>query len=70
MAKQKPTAPPEPLIPDGGEENSLTNENQAKEGFNDEGVRAWYKRLAQEYRDNEPIVPDCGGGVSGDLYEL
>lgn len=33
-------------------------------------VRALYSRLAKEYEETEPIVPDHGGGVPGDLYDL
>ena len=32
-------------------------------------LRAWYARLAAEYR-KQPPVPDRGGGLSGDLYPL
>ncbi|MGD0863755.1 MAG: hypothetical protein ABSA21_13540 [Candidatus Limnocylindrales bacterium] len=33
------------------------------------GVRAMYGRLAAAH-DAEPTVPDLGGGVPGDLYQL
>ena len=70
MSKRKTASSPEPVAPASSDNKMSPNEPQEKEGFDDEGVRAWYKRLAQEYLDNEPIVPDCGGGVSGDLYDL
>ena len=35
----------------------------------DAGVRAMYARLARDY-EAEPTVPDLGGGVPGDLYQL
>ena len=35
----------------------------------EEGLRAMYARLAREYL-TEPAVPDAGGGVPGDRYEL
>lgn len=30
-------------------------------------VRRMYKRLAAEYQEQHPAVPDCRGGVPGDL---
>jgi hypothetical protein len=37
--------------------------------WDDAGVRAMYARLAAAH-NAEPTVPDLGGGVSGDLYDL
>jgi hypothetical protein len=69
MSKRKPVAPAESVTPEPGDKNSPLDEAENKEGFDDEGVRAMYKRLARAY-EAEPTVPDCGGGVPGDLYEL
>jgi hypothetical protein len=33
-------------------------------------VRAMYRRLAREYEETEPTVPDRRGGVKGDLYDF
>jgi hypothetical protein len=68
MSKQKPASRQEPIPSEP--ESSPLEEVQSEVAFDDEGVRAMYKRLAQDYRDHEPIVPDCGGGVPGDLYDL
>jgi len=75
MTKRKPAALPEPVAPAAGDDKGLPDKSQEKVGFekvgfDEEAIRAWYKWLAQKYLEHEPVVPDCGGGAPGDLYDL
>ena len=52
------------------EEQDREMERLRGEAGGDVGARAYIARLAREHKAEEPTVPDRGGGVPGDLYEL